>query len=59
MSSLVNELEKQTPWSEGEGRWNNGIGAIDSRGSWVSMFLKICCPVLEIQAGRRGGRRLT
>ena len=21
------------------------------------MFLKICCPVLEIQSGRRGGRR--
>lgn len=40
-----------------DGRRNNGSGAIDSRGSRVGMFLKICCPVLEIQFGRRGGRR--
>jgi len=61
MSSLVNELEKPTLWTEGEGRWMDAgtteVAAIDSRGSRVGMFLKICCPVLEIQSGRRRRRR--
>ena len=55
MSSLVNELEKPTRWSEGEGRW---IGAditegasIDSRGSRDGMFSQIYCPVLETRYG--------
>lgn len=33
------------------------VAAIDSRGSRVDMFLKICCPVLEIHPGRWGGHR--
>lgn len=40
-----------------DGRRNNGNGVIDSRGSRVGMFLKMGCPVLEIQFGWRGDRR--
>ncbi len=51
MSSLVNEVEKLTLWSEGEGRWIGAeiteVAFIDSRGSRVGMFSKIYCPVLE------------
>ena len=53
--SLVNELEKPTLWSEGEGRWMSAeiteVALIDSRGSRVGMFLKIYCPVLEARSG--------
>ena len=53
--SLVNELEKPTLWSEGEGRWMGAgiteIAPIDSRGSRVGMFSKTYCPVLEIRYG--------
>ena len=53
--SLVNELEKPTLWSEGEGRWMDAeiteVASIDSRGSRVGMFLKIYCPVLETRYG--------
>ena len=59
MSSLVNELEKPTLWSEGEGRWMDAgiteVARIDSRGSRVGMFPKIDCPVLETRPGRWGG----
>jgi hypothetical protein len=51
MSSLVTELEKPTLWTGGEGRWMGAeiteAASIDSRGSRVSMFSKIYCPVLE------------
>jgi len=40
-----------------DGRRNNGSGVIDSRGSRVGMFSKICCPVLEAHFGRWGGHR--
>lgn len=40
-----------------DGCRNNGSGAIDSRGSRVGMFLKICCPVLETRSGGWGGHR--
>jgi len=33
------------------------VAAIDSRGSRVGMFSKICCPVLEIHPRRWGGHR--
>jgi hypothetical protein len=53
--SLVNELEKPTLWSEGEGRWMDAeiteMAFIDSRGSRVGMLLKIYCPVLETRYG--------
>ena len=53
--SLVNELEKPTLWSEGEGRWMGAeiteVASIDSRGSRVGMFSKIYCPVLETRSG--------
>ncbi|MDO8369339.1 MAG: hypothetical protein Q7S71_01255 [Candidatus Nitrotoga sp.] len=53
--SLVNELEKPTLWSEGEGRWMDAeiteVAFIDSRGSRVGMFSKIYCPVLETRCG--------
>jgi len=55
MSSLVNELEKPTLWSEGEGRWMGAeiteVVHIDSRGSRIGMFSKIYCPVLETRYG--------
>ena len=51
MSSLVNELEKPSLWSEGEGRWMcaeiTEVAHIISRGSRVGMLSKIYCPVLE------------
>ena len=54
-SSLVNELEKPTLWSEGEGRWMGAVitevALIDFRGSKVGMFLKIYRPVLETRCG--------
>ena len=53
--SLVNELEKPTLWSEGEGRWmcaeTTEVVHIFSRGSKVGMFSKIYCPVLETRYG--------
>ena len=56
MCSLVNELEKPTLWSEGEGRWRDAgiteVASIDSRGSRVGMFLKIYCPVLNERRGQ-------
>ena len=62
MSSLVNELEKPTLWSKGEGRWMRAgtteVARIDSRGSRVGMFSQIDCPVLETRPGRWGGHRL-
>jgi len=55
MSSLVNEVEKPTLWSEGEGRWMDAgiteVAFVDSRGSRVGMFVKIYCPVLETRYG--------
>jgi len=55
MSSLVNEVEKPTLWSEGEGRWTRaatteGVRVI-SRGSKDGMFWKTHCPVLETRFG--------
>ena len=53
--SLVNELEKPTLWSEGEGRWMGAeiteVAHIDSRGSRDGMFSQIYCPVLETRCG--------
>jgi len=53
--SLVNQLEKPTLLSEGEGRWMGAeiteVASIDFRGSRVGMFLKIYCPVLETRCG--------
>jgi hypothetical protein len=53
--SLVNELEKQTLWSEGEGRWmcaeTTEVAYIISRGSRVGMLSRIYCPVLETRYG--------
>jgi hypothetical protein len=53
--SLVNELEKPTLWSEGEGRWMNAeiteVACIIFRGSRVGMLSKIYCPVLETRYG--------
>ena len=53
--SLVNELEKPTLWSKGEGRWKGAeiteVALIDSRGSRVGMLTKIYCPVLETRCG--------
>jgi len=53
--SLVNELEKPTLWSEGEGRWMGAeiteVARIISRGSRVGMYSKIYCPVLETRCG--------
>ena len=61
MCSLVNELEKPSLWSEGEGRWKDAgiteVASIDSRGSRVGMFLKIDCPVLETRLRGWGGHR--
>ena len=55
MSSLVNELEKPTLWSGGEGRWMDAgiteVAFIDSRGSRVGMLSKIYCSVLETRYG--------
>ena len=62
MSSLVNELEKPTLWSEGEGRWMGADitegASVDSRGSRDGMFSQIYCPVLETRLWGWGGHRL-
>ena len=59
--SLVNELEKPTLWSEGEGRWMGAgtteVARIDSRGSRDGMHSKIYCPVLETRLRGWGGHR--
>ena len=61
MCSLVNELEKPSLWSEGEGRWTcariTEVAHVDSRGSRVGMLTKIYCPVLETRLGRWGDHR--
>ena len=61
MCSLVNELEKPTLWSEGEGRWVDAetteVASIDSRGRRVGMVSKIDCPVLETRLGGWGDHR--
>ena len=61
MSSLVNEVEKPTLWSEGEGRWMGAgiteVVPVDSRGSRGGMFSKTYCPVLEIRLRGWGGHR--
>jgi len=61
MSSLVNDLEKPTLWSEGEGRWADAgiteVVSVDSWGSRGGMFLKIYCPVLETRLWGWGGHR--
>ncbi len=53
--SLVNELEKPTLWSGGEGRRMDAetteVARIISRGSRVGMYSKIYCPVLETRCG--------
>jgi hypothetical protein len=62
MSSLVNELEKPSLWSEGEGRWKDAgiteVASIDFRGSRVGMFSQIYCPVLETRLRGWGDHRL-
>ena len=62
MSSLVNELEKPTLWSEGEGRWMGAgiteVAPVDSRGSRDGMLWKIYCPVLETRLRGWGDHRL-
>jgi len=54
-SSLVNELEKPTLWSEGEGRWIHAeiteVARIISRGSRGGMTRKTDSPVLETRCG--------
>lgn len=61
MCSLVNELEKPTLWTEGEGRWKGAgipeVALIDSRGSRDGMFWKIDCPVLETRLRGWGDHR--
>lgn len=55
MSSLVNELEKPSLWSEGEGRWTHAeiteVVCVISRGSKDGMSSRIYCPVLETRLG--------
>ena len=55
ISSLVNELEKPTLWSEGEGRWRGAeiteVARIISRGSRDGMLQKAISPVLETRCG--------
>jgi hypothetical protein len=55
MSSLVNDVEMPTLWSEGEGRCTRtGITEVVrgvSRGSKDGMFRKMHCPVLETRCG--------
>ena len=62
MSSLVNELEKPTLWSKGEGRRmcavRTEVAHVDSRGSKVGMSWKMYCPVLETRGAGWGGHRL-
>jgi hypothetical protein len=61
MSSLVNEVEKPTLWTEGEGRWMGAgiteVASIGSRGSRVGMLSKIDCPVLEARLWGWGDHR--
>ena len=61
MSSLVNELEKPSLWSEGEGRWTRAriteVAHVDSRGSRAGMLSKIYCPLLETRFGGWGDHR--
>ena len=62
MSSLVNELEKPSLWSEGEGRWTRTeiteVVRVISRGSRDGMLWKIYCPVLETRLRGWGDHRL-
>ena len=62
MSSLVNELEKPTLWSKGEGRWacavRTEVAHVDSRGSKDGMLRKMHRPVLETRGAGWGGHRL-
>lgn len=61
MSSLVNESEKPSLWSEGEGRWMRAetteVVRVISRGSKDGMLSRIYCPVLETRSGGWGGHR--
>ncbi len=61
MSSLVNEVEKPTLCSEGEGRWTRAATTegvrVDSRGSRNGMVWKTDCPVLETRFRGWGGHR--
>ena len=61
MSSLVNEPEKPTLWSEGKGRWKGAgiteVALIDSRGSRVGMLSKIYCPWLPTRLWGWGDHR--
>ena len=61
MSSLVNEMEKPTLWSEEEGRWTRAetteVVCVDSRGSKDGMLWKTDCPVLETRFRGWGGHR--
>jgi hypothetical protein len=54
MSSLVNEMEKPTLWSKGEGRWTRAgtteVARADSRGSRDGMLRKTYSPVLETRS---------
>ena len=62
MCSLVNELEKPTLLSEGEGRWMcariTEVAHVDSRGSRDGMLWKIYCSVLETRCAGWGDHRL-
>ena len=62
MSSLVNESEKLTLWSKGEGRWTcaviTEVAHVDSRGSKDGMLRKTHCPVLETRGAGWGDHRL-
>ena len=62
MSSLVNEMEKPTLWSNGEGRWTcagiTEVAHVDSRGSKDGMLRKTHCPVLETRFAGWGDHRL-
>ena len=62
MSSLVNEKEKPTLWSEGEGRCTRAgeteVARGVSRGSKDGMFRKMHCVVLETRCWGWGGHRL-
>jgi hypothetical protein len=58
MSSLVNEVEKPTLWTEGEGRCTRAgtteVACVDSRGSKDGMLWKMHCPVLETRCAGCG-----
>ena len=61
MSSLVNELEKSTLWSEGEDRCTRAhtteVARVVSRGSKDGMVWKMYCPVLETRMRGWGDHR--